>query len=134
MVDSNEEAGKVIEQNVMAGIKVDVTTQIVLKVSKGPQPTDPVPTDPPEDNYTEQTVTVTLPELEKDCVLTIWIGTEQVDMREVFVGTYAVELKLRGEGLVTFTAMLDNDLTTAWTFEVEFPTKAPDDGGENADE
>ena len=133
MVDSNEEAGKVIEQNVMAGIKVDVTTQIVLKVSRGPQTSEPPVTEPPEDNSVEKTVTVELPELEKDCVLTIWVGTEQVDMREVFVGTYAVELKLRGEGLVTFTAMLDNDLTTAWTFDVEFPAKAPS-GGENADE
>ena len=130
-VESNEEAGKVIDQSVIAGIEVDINTQMILKVSKGAPPVIDGPTTPPtdpEENYVEKIVLQSLPkELKEDAVLSIWRGTTQVASREVFAGTTAVELKLRGEGKVTFTAMLDNDTTTAWTFQVDFDAEDMED-------
>ena len=130
-VESNEEAGKVIDQSVIAGIEVDINTQMILKVSKGAPPVIDGPTTPPtdpEENYVEKIVLQSLPkELKEDAVLSIWRGTTQVASREVFAGTTAVELKLRGEGKVTFTARLDNDTTTAWTFQVDFDAEDMED-------
>ena len=121
-VESNEEAGKIVDQSVMGGIEVDVTTPMILKVSKGAPPsTDSTLPSDPEENYVEKVTLVALPEaLKQDAVLSIWKGATQVDSRDVFAGTTAVELKLRGEGVVTFTAMLNNDTTTSWTFQVDF--------------
>ena len=121
-VESDEEAGKIVEQSVIGGIEVDVTTLMTLKVSKGaPLATDGTLPSDPEENYVEKVTLVALPEaLKQDAVLSIWRGAAQVDSREVFAGTTAVELKLRGEGVVTFTAMLNNDTATAWTFQVNF--------------
>jgi hypothetical protein len=38
----------------------------------------------------------------------------------VFAGTLSVEIKLRGEGLTAFTAKLDDEAETTWTFQVDF--------------
>ena len=39
---------------------------------------------------------------------------------KLFIGTVSVELKLYGEGLVTFTAKLDDAANTTWDFQVDF--------------
>ena len=122
-VESSEPKGTVVEQSVMGGIEVDTNTPIVLKISKGVTettvPTTPVPTEP--DTYVEQLVTLEIPGgVTEDTVLTIWEGSKLVAEREVFAGTISVELKLRGENLMTFTAMLGDDGSNAWTFQVNF--------------
>ena len=125
MIDSTENENVVVRQSVLPNLKVNVNTNIVLYVSKGQQPEQPTePTEPTEpENYVEQTVEVMIPvELTKDAVLSVWYGTEMLDERDVFPGTIGVQMKLKGEGTMVFTAMLDNDPTTAWVFEVEFPT------------
>ena len=129
-VDGYEEENTVVKQSVLANLEVDVNTQIVLEVSKGNLvSSDPeTPTQPTEpDNSVEQVVSLKLPtELEKDAVLSIWNGTELVEERDVYVGTFGVQVKLRGEGVVVFTAMLDNNASTAWQFEVDFAGGDPD--------
>ncbi len=125
-VDSPEEEGTVVHQSVLANIEVDVNTTIILQVSKGNQtstPTDPSdPTEPTEPkDYVEKTVDLKFPEeVKKDGVLSIWYGTQLLEERDVFAGTLGIELKLEGENVMVFTAMLDNDPTTAWAFEVDF--------------
>ena len=123
-VDSAEEEGTVVKQSVLANLEVDVNTQVILEVSKGNlKPSDPGVTVPPVDTskYVEKVVNLKLQnELTKDGVLSIWYGTELLEERDVFVGTFGVELKLKGEGVMLFTAMIDNDPTTAWQFEVDF--------------
>ena len=127
-VEDSAEKGLVIEQSVMGGIEVDTTTQMLLKVSKGPAETPGETTTPPTtepDNYTETLYTLTFEEaVEEDCVLTIWRDSELVEERELFAGTISVELRLRGEGIMEFTAMLDENAESAWTFEVNFSSYA----------
>lgn len=130
-VESNEEAGKIVHQSVIGGIEVDVTSPMILQVSKGAPPATDSTTPPtqPEDTGVDKVVQLELPkELEEDAVLSIFKGTEQVEARDVFAGTVAVELKLRGEGKVTFTAMLNHDPSTSWTFQVDFNAKDTPEG------
>ncbi len=130
-VESTQQAGIVVEQSIMADTEVDVTTLLILKVSKGNQSEDntkpTIPTIP--ETYVEKTVTVQLPfVLSEDAILTIWYEDQQQEERQVFAGTISVEVKLMGEGKMTFTAMLDEDAATAWIFEVDFSMDAPVDG------
>ena len=122
-VESSEPKGTVLKQYPDGGTKLDVNTTIKLTVSMG-IPASTGPDTPPvtePDNSVELLIPLELKEVpEEDCVLTIWKGTELVDEREVFAGTVSVELKLRGEGLVIFTAKLDDDAATTWTFQVDF--------------
>ena len=104
---------------------------------------------PEKDKSVEKVVTVELPPeiatfLEiyfeehegESCVLSVFKGNELVDEREFFEGTISMELKLRGEGLVTYTAMVGNDDSTAWTFDVNFITEEenPDNNPEEEPE
>ena len=122
-VESPEPEGTVIEQSITEGIEVDVNTQIILKVSKGMDSGNG--DDVPPVTQPENLVSVVIPvmfeaPLEKDCVLTIWNGTELVAERNLYAGTTMVEMRIWGEGIVTFTAKLDGDDTTAWSFVVDF--------------
>lgn len=125
-VDSTQQAGIVVEQSIMAETEVDVTTQLILKVSKGNQSGETTkPTTPAiPDTYVEKTVTVQMPSvLTEDAVLTIWYEDQQQEERQVFAGTVSAEVKLMGEGKMTFTAMLDEDPATAWIITVDFDAK-----------
>ncbi len=119
-VESSEPKGTVLKQYPDGGTKLAVSTTIKLTISKGPAE-DPTPPVVEPDNSIELLIPLefeTIPE--KDCILTIWKGTELVAERDVFAGTVSVELKLRGEGLVTFTAKMDDEAATTWTFQVDF--------------
>ena len=122
-IESPEPFGTVVEQSIMEGIEVDLNTPIVLKVSKG-MPVTTGPSTPPvsePDNSKEMIIPLDLKVIpEKDCVLTIWKGTELVVERPVPAGTISTEIKLRGEGLVVFTAKLSDEAATTWTFRVNF--------------
>ena len=121
--ESSEPKGTVLKQYPDGGTKLDVNTTIKLTISKGlPASTGPeIPPVTEPDNTVELLIPLELKEVpEVDCVLTIWNGAELVQEREVFAGTVSVELKLRGEGLVTFTAKLDDEAATTWTFQVDF--------------
>jgi hypothetical protein len=121
-IESPEPEGTVVEQSIAEGIEVDINTPIVLKISKG---TGSVGGDEPPVTQPDNLLSAVIPvvfetPLEKDCVLTIWNGTELVAERNVYAGTTAVEMRVWGEGIVTFTAKLDGDDATAWSFTVEF--------------
>ena len=120
-VESDLPKGTVLEQRPEGGIKLDVTTTIRLKVSKG-QPEDPI--DPPvvlPDNSVEMQIPLALPApATEDCVLTIWNGDKLVAERQIYAGTILVDIKLWGEGLVTFTAKLSDTAGTTWDFLLDF--------------
>ena len=125
-VDSDQEEGIIVRQSVDAGIEVDVTTPITLWVSKGNQTVPPV-TDPPAptepDTYVDKVVVIDLPEeLKADALLSVWRGTEIVEQRKLYAGTFSVEMRLRGEGVMTFTVVLDDRMDEAWTIDVDFGT------------
>ena len=126
-VESEEPKGTVLSQSPQGGLKLDVTTTVKLTVSLGPEEVIPdIPT-PEPDNSIQLMIPLELPNIPmEDCVLTIWDGTEIVAERAIYAGTISVELKLRGEGVVTFTAQLSDAANTTWSFQVEF---ADDDMG-----
>ena len=146
-VESEEPKGTVLEQSPKGGIKIDINEAIELKVSKGmPENPDDTTVTPEPDNSVEQMYLLELPTevstfLEiyfeehegESCIVSIFKGTELVAEREFYEGTVAVELKLRGEGLVTYTAMVGNDESTSWSFDVDFvaDTIEPDEDPEN---
>ena len=125
-VDSDQEEGIIVRQSVDAGIEVDVTTPITLWVSKGNQTVPPV-TDPPAptepETYVDKVVVIGLPEeLKVDTLLSVWRGMEIVEQRKLYAGTFSVEMRLRGEGVMTFTVVLDDRMEEAWTIDVDFGT------------
>ena len=127
-VDGSAEEGTVVKQSVLAGMNVDVNTNIILQVSKGNQIETTAPTDPVviPDTYVGKVVTMEfVAPVEQDCILTIWQGTVMVEEREVFAGTISMDVKLMGEGVMTFTAMIDKDAATAWVFEADFGSTEP---------
>ena len=125
-VDSDQEEGIIVRQSVDAGTEVDVTTAIILWVSKGnltepPMTETPAPTEP--DTYVDKVVVIDLPEeLKADALLSVWRGMEIVEQRKIYAGTFQVEMKLRGEGIMTFTVVLDDKMEEAWTIDVDFGT------------
>ena len=120
-VESEKPKGTVVMQKPEGGYETNVTTLVTLTVSKGPGSIGPDIPEPEPDNSVELKIPLELQAVpSEDCVLTIWNGTEMVAEREVFAGTVSVELKLRGEGLVTFTAKLSDAAATTWTFQVDF--------------
>ena len=123
-VDSDQEEGIIVRQSVDAGLEVDVTTAIILWVSKGNQ-TAPPATEPPAptepDTYVDKVVVIELPEeLQTDALISVWRGQDIVEQRHVYAGTFKVEMKLRGEGIMTFTVVLDDKMDQAWTIDVDF--------------
>ena len=120
-VESEEPKGTVLSQYPAGGLKLDVTTTVQLTVSMGPEEVIPDIPQPEPDNSVELMIPLELPNVpSEDCVLTIWDGEELVAEREVFAGTVSVELKLRGEGVVSFTAKLSDAAETTWDFRVDF--------------
>ena len=104
----------------MGGLNLNVNTTIELKISKGNEEDLLPPVNEP-DNSVELMIPLNFEKpLEKDGVLTIWKNNELVAERTVYAGTISVDLKLRGEGVVTFTAKLDDETVQPWTFQVDF--------------
>ena len=119
-VESDEPKGTVLEQYPKGGLNLNVNTTIELKISKGNEEDLLPPVDEP-DNSVELMIPLNFEKpLEKDGVLTIWKNNELVAERTVYAGTISVDLKLRGEGVVTFTAKLDDETVQPWTFQVDF--------------
>ena len=108
-VYSEEPENEVLHQSISQGTEIDVNTKIVLRVSKGPEPTEEVtvPTEEPDRSVTK-TVKILLPEYEKAYELTIWLDGKQV--REPIViqpGVTEIEVELTGVGRQTYILKKD---------------------------
>ena len=108
-VYSEEPENEVLHQSISQGTEIDVNTKIILRVSKGPEPTEEVtvPTEEPDRSVTK-TVKILLPEYEKAYELTIWLDGKQV--REPIViqpGVTEIEVELTGVGRQTYILKKD---------------------------
>ena len=126
---------------------VDVTTKIVLTVSKGPKETEPEedyedeedpyekptqkptekptekptqpPTDPPGEVEVTKTVTLTLPERDEDYILSIYQnGRTVMEDKRIKAGTASINVVLTGTGTQFFEIYIND--TYDRTEKVEF--------------
>ena len=105
-------AGKVIRSNIVASDRVDVTTTIILTISKGPKPTEPPatskPTDPPE---VTKVINIALPTDRTEAYnLSIWFEEEMVVHVQLSPDTATYEFSLTGSGTGTFEIWIDDEL------------------------
>ena len=106
-------AGKVIRSNIVAGDRVDVTTRIILTLSKGPEPTEPPATTAPPTQPTEKTksITIALPsDRTEEYNLAIEFEEEMVVNVDVTPDTATYEFTLTGTGSGEFAIYIDGEL------------------------
>ncbi len=128
-VHSNKTKGTVINQSEPALSDVDVTTQIVLQISLGPdtgettvpsEPTEPpIPTVDPD--LVSKVITVELPEdMTETYVLSIWQGGEMLQERSIPVGTIRTQFSVTGKDVMSFVVKINGSDNNSWTIEVDF--------------
>ena len=106
-------AGKVIRSNIVAGDRVDVTTRIILTLSKGPEPTEPPATTAPPTQPTEKTksITIALPsDRTEEYNLAIEFEEEMVVNVDITPDTATYEFTLTGTGSGEFAIYIDGEL------------------------
>ena len=104
--------GKVIRSNIVEGDKVDVTTRIILTLSKGPEPTEPPattkPTEPPE---VTKSITIALPsDQTEEYNLSIEFDEEMVVNIQISPDTATYEFTLTGRGTGEYAIYIDGVL------------------------
>ena len=131
-VDSKKDKGIVVSQSQKKGAEIDVTTEIILEVSKGPEETtketteptteatEPETTEPstdaeiiePEDPDLEtKIVTFLLPYNERSYVLNIRLkGSDVIEPRTIQPGETSITLELTGTGTQEYTLYIDGNL------------------------
>ena len=102
-VESEAEAGEVVEQSVSRGTEIGYDEEIILSVSKGPAPTEApteAPTDPPVREVTKE-VTFELPaDRTEDYYLGLYQnGSPVLEDRPITAGTTTVTAQLTGSGV-----------------------------------
>ena len=113
-------AGKVIRSNIVAGDRVDVTTRIILTLSKGPEPTEPPattapPTQPPE---VTKYITIALPsDRTEEYNLAIEFEEEMVVNVDITPDTATYEFSLTGTGSGEFSIYIDGELLRTETVD-----------------
>ncbi len=111
-VESLKPKGEVIHQSVAKNEEIDVTTQIVLQVSKGPEettaPTQATSSDPQEPVIVG--VQFSLPNKETAYILSIFQdGKEVIESQEIVPGTSSFVCNLTGTGTVKFDVYIDGE-------------------------
>ena len=119
--ESDEPAGKIFYQSIMAGKSVNVTTPIVLRVSLGKNGTIVLPPDelPDPTDYVYKLITVELPaDREEEYVLKVYRDAVIVEERIIPVGTLSTQFRVAGKDVMSFVFMIDNEIYR--TMEVDF--------------
>ena len=120
-VQSTKAPGKIVSQSISPGLKVDVTTKVILKVSQGSDPTTPPPVGPtadPED-YKTKLVQVALPDdIMETYTISVYRNGELLEEREIYDGTIFTEFNLSGKGVMDFEISLSTGVS--WTIQVDF--------------
>ena len=112
-------AGRVIRSNIVGGDRVDVSTSIILTLSKGPEPTEPPattkPTDPVE---VTKSITIALPDnMTEEYNLSIEFEEEMVVNVQLTPDTATYEFSLTGWGSGEFTIFIDGELLRTETVD-----------------
>ena len=116
MVESQKPKGQVIYQSV-ENREVDVDSEIIVHYSEGPKPeTQPteettVPTEEPDGELAEITITFAVPERDEEYRLDICsAGTKEVlASKMVTPGTSSVYVRLSGRGMVAYDLYVNGD-------------------------
>ncbi len=115
-VASNEPKGTVISQSQTQGAKIDVTTQIVLEISEGPQETTAPTEEATEPEATEgvvstRNVTFILPGREEAYTLTIrYEGNEIMEPVIIEPGKTEITIELTGSGEQAYELYINGNL------------------------
>ena len=125
-VDSDADKDEVVAQSVARNTEVDLTTRVVLSVSRGPEPTEETeepteaPTEAPtEDTRETKTVRIMLPEREKPFILGVYQNGSAVRASEqIQPGTTYVDVELKGTGIQLYDIYIDGEKYQ--TIEVDF--------------
>ena len=109
------DAGKVCDVSIAAGVRVDVSTTIVLTVSKGPKPTEPpattAPTKPTEAPEVTKSITIALPtDRTEEYNLSIEFEEEIVVNVHLTPDTAIYEFTLTGRGTGEYSIFIDGEL------------------------
>ena len=113
-------AGKIIRSNIVAGDRVDVTTRIILTLSKGPEPTEPPATTAPPTQPSEVTkyITIALPtDRTEEYNLAIEFEEEMVVNVDITPDTATYEFSLTGTGSGEFSIYIDGELLRTETVD-----------------
>ncbi len=119
-VYSDKPEGQVVHQSVQKNTKLDVTKEITLQISKGPEPTQPPETQPEiEDEETKNHLTASfgfsLPERDTVCRLSIYRVKNDdripvIEDEEIAPGTATYYLDLTGTGVQIYEVYIDGEL------------------------
>ena len=112
-VESLKPKGEVIHQSAAKNEEIDVNTEIVLQISKGPEePTGPTQATTPKDPNEPVTIGVqfSLPERDEPYILSIFLnGKEVIESREIVPGTSSFVCDLTGTGTQTYDIYIDGE-------------------------
>ena len=105
-------AGKVIRANIVEGDRVDVTTRIILTLSKGPEPTEPpATTKPTEAPEVTKSITIALPtDRTEEYNLSVEFDEEIVVNVHLTPDTATYEFTLSGRGTGEYSIFIDGEL------------------------
>ena len=112
------EAGKVCDVSIAAGVRVDVSTTIVLTISKGPELTEPPattqptkPTKPTEAPEVTKNIIIALPaDMTEEYNLAIEFEEEMVVNIQISPDTATFEFSLTGRGTGEYAIYIDGEL------------------------
>ena len=110
--DETVAAGKVIRANIVEGDKVDVTSRIILTLSKGPEPTEPpATTAPTQPSEVTKSITIALPsDRTEEYNLSIEFDEEMVVNVQITPDTATYEFSLTGRGTGEYSIFIDGEL------------------------
>ena len=112
-VESLKPKGEVIHQSAAKNEEIDVNTEIVLQISKGPEETTgPTQTTAPKNPNDLVTIGVqfSLPERDEPYILSIFLnGKEVIESREIVPGTSSFVCDLSGTGTQTYDIYIDGE-------------------------
>ena len=126
-VESRKPAGQIIYQSVEKNKNVDVTLEIIIHYSAGPQETQPATTEatlPPDNTEPEETkaiwtVTFSVPQREEEFRLDVCLaGTGNVLASKMIApGSTSAFVELSGTGLVAYDLYIDGEYYDTKTIE-----------------
>lgn len=112
-VESLKPKGEVIHQSTAKNAEIDVNTEIVLQISKGPEETTgPTQATTPKDPNEPVTIGVqfSLPERDEPYILSIFLnGKEVIESRKIVPGTSSFVCDLTGTGTQTYDIYIDGE-------------------------
>ena len=109
---SDQPAGKIFFQNIPAGRTINVTTSIILRVSKGKDTTITLPPDelPEPDDYIYMVIPVALPtDRQEEYTVTLYREGVLMEERVIPVGTVSTEFRVSGKDTMSFAVLIDNE-------------------------